>query len=49
MGYIAGATDLAPPALPIVIYELDGIPQYNADIEAAPPSVLQLRDAVLVR
>jgi chromate reductase len=31
-----------------MIHELDGIPLYNADVEAAgaPPSVVQLRDAV---
>jgi len=42
------ATELAPPALHIVIHELDGIPLYNGDIEAGgtPPSVVQLRDAV---
>ena len=42
------ATELAPPALRIVIRELDGIPLYHADIEAvgAPPSVVQLRDAI---
>jgi len=40
--------ELAPPALHMVIYELDGIPLYNADIEAvgAPPGVAQLRRAV---
>jgi chromate reductase len=34
--------------LHIVIHELNGIPLYNDDIEAAgaPPSVVQLRDAV---
>jgi chromate reductase len=45
---LRAATELAPPALDIVIHELDGIPLYNGDIEAAgaPPSVLQLGDAV---
>src|SRR5262245_47185874 len=39
---------LAPPMLHIVIHELDGIPLYNDDIDAAgaPPGVVQLRDAV---
>jgi chromate reductase len=42
------STELAPPMLRIVIHELDGIPLYNGDLEAAgmPPSVAQLRDAV---
>jgi chromate reductase len=42
------ATELAPPALHIVVHELDGIPLYNGDIEAAgvPQSVVQLRDAI---
>jgi chromate reductase len=42
------ATELAPPALHIEIHELDGIPLYNGDIEAAgvPESVVQLRDAI---
>jgi chromate reductase len=45
---LRAATELAPPALHIVIHELDGIPLYNGDIEAAdvPQSVVQLRDAV---
>jgi chromate reductase len=45
---LRAATELAPPALHIVIHELDEIPLYNADIEAAgaPPSVLQLGNAV---
>ena len=45
---LRAATELAPPALHIVIHELDGIPLYNGDIEAAgtPPSVVQLCDAV---
>src|SRR5262245_29761637 len=40
--------ELAPPVLHIVIHELDAIPLYNADIDAAgaPSSVVQLRDAV---
>jgi chromate reductase, NAD(P)H dehydrogenase (quinone) len=40
--------ELAPPMLHIVIHELDAIPLYNGDIETAgaPPSVVQLRDAV---
>jgi len=42
------AKELAPPTLHIVIHELDAIPLYNGDLEAAgaPPSVVQLRDAV---
>jgi chromate reductase len=42
------AQELAPPALHIAIHELDGIPLYNGDIEAAgvPPSVAQLGDAI---
>jgi chromate reductase, NAD(P)H dehydrogenase (quinone) len=45
---LRAATELAPPGLHIVTYELDGIPLYNGDIEAAgaPPSVVQLRDAI---
>ena len=45
---LRAATELAPPILHIVIHELDGIPLYNGDIEAAgaPPSVVQLRDTV---
>ena len=45
---LRAATELAPPALHIAIHELDGIPLYNGDIEAAgaPPSVGQLRDAI---
>ena len=45
---LRAATELAPPALHIVVHELDGIPLYNGDIEAAgaPPSVMQLRDAI---
>jgi chromate reductase, NAD(P)H dehydrogenase (quinone) len=45
---LRAATELAPPALHIVIHELDGIPLYNGDIEAAggPESVVQLRDAI---
>jgi chromate reductase, NAD(P)H dehydrogenase (quinone) len=45
---LRAATELAPPALHIVIHELDEIPLYNGDLEAAgvPPSVVQLRDAV---
>jgi chromate reductase, NAD(P)H dehydrogenase (quinone) len=45
---LRAATELAPPSLHIVTYELDGIPLYNADIEAAgaPASVVHLRDAV---
>ena len=45
---LRAATELAPPALHIVIHELDGIPLYNGDIEAAgaPPNVVQLRDAI---
>jgi chromate reductase len=42
------ATELAPPALQIVIDELDGIPLYNGEVEAAgaPSSVVQLRAAI---
>src|SRR5262245_47015095 len=45
---LRAATERAPPALDIAIHELDGIPLYNADIEAAgtPRSVVQLRDAI---
>ena len=45
---LRAATELAPPALHIVTHELDAIPLYNGDIEAAgvPPSVMQLRDAI---
>jgi len=45
---LRAATELAPPALGIVIHELDGIPLYNGDIDAAgaPQSVVQLRDAI---
>ena len=44
---LRAAKELAPP-LHIVIHELDGIPLYNGDIEAAgvPPSVVQFRDAI---
>jgi chromate reductase, NAD(P)H dehydrogenase (quinone) len=47
-GLLRAATELAPPALHIVIHELDGIPLYNGDVEAAgaPSSVVQLRDAI---
>jgi len=45
---LRAATELAPSALHIVIHELDGIPLYNGDVEAAgaPSSVVQLRDAI---
>jgi chromate reductase len=45
---LRAATELAPPELHIVIHELDAIPLYNGDIEAAgtPQSVGQLRDAI---
>ena len=45
---LRAAAELAPSALHIVIHDLDGIPLYNGDIEAAgaTPSVAQLRDAV---
>ena len=45
---LRAAAELAPPSLHIVIHELDAIPLYNGDVEAAgvPASVLQLRDAV---
>jgi chromate reductase len=45
---LRAATELAPSALHIVIHELDGIPLYNGDVDAAgaPSSVVQLRDAI---
>ena len=45
---LRAAMELAPSALHIVIHELDGIPLYNADLEAAgtTPTVVQLRDAI---
>ena len=45
---LLAATELAPPTLHILIQELDRIPLYNGDIEAAgaPESVVQLRDAI---
>ena len=45
---LRAATELAPPALHLVIQELDGIPLYNGDIEAAgaPEGVVQLRDVI---
>jgi chromate reductase, NAD(P)H dehydrogenase (quinone) len=45
---LRAAAELAPPALHIAIHELDEIPLYNGDIEAAgaPPSVVRLRDAI---
>jgi chromate reductase len=45
---LRAASELAPPALHIVIHELDAIPLYNGDIEAAgtPSAVVQLRDAI---
>jgi chromate reductase len=45
---LRAAKELAPPSLHIVIHELDGIPLYNEDLEAAgaPLTVVQLRDAV---
>ncbi len=45
---LRAATELAPSALHIMVLELDDIPLYSEDIEAAaaPPSVVQLRDAV---
>ena len=45
---LRAATETAPPTLHIVIHELDGIPLYNGDIEAAgvPAGVVQLRDAI---
>jgi chromate reductase len=48
LALLRAATELAPSALHIVIHELEGIPMYNADIEAAgvPPSVAQLRKAI---
>ena len=47
-GLLRAATEVAPSALRIVIHELDGIPLYNGDLEAAgaPPGVVQLRDAI---
>jgi chromate reductase len=45
---LRAATELAPPALRIMVHELDDIPFYNEDMEAGgvPPSVGQLRDAI---
>jgi chromate reductase len=45
---LRAAAELAPPTLQIAIHELDDIPLYNGDIEAAgaPPSVVRLRDAI---
>jgi chromate reductase, NAD(P)H dehydrogenase (quinone) len=45
---LRAATELGPPVLHIVTHELDDIPLYNGDLEAAgaPSSVVQLRDAV---
>ena len=45
---LRAATELAPPALRIMVHELDDIPFYNEEVEAAgvPPSVGQLRDAI---
>ena len=45
---LRAATELAPLGLHIAIHELDAIPLYNGDIEAAgaPPGVVQLRDAI---
>jgi len=45
---LRAAAELAPSALHIKVFELDDIPLYNEDIEAAgaPPSVVQLRDAI---
>ena len=45
---LRAATEVAPPALRVMVHELDDIPFYNEDIEAAgvPPSVGQLRDAI---
>jgi chromate reductase len=42
------ATELAPSALHIIVLELDDIPLYNEDVEAAgaPASVVRLRDAI---
>jgi chromate reductase len=45
---LRAATEVAPPTLQITVHELDGIPLYNADVEAtgSPASVTQLRDAI---
>ncbi len=45
---LRAATEIAPPALHIVVHELDGIPLFNADVEAAgvPESVAGLREAI---
>jgi len=45
---LRAATELAPPALHIVIQELDDIPLYNGDVEVAgiPQSVAQLRNVI---
>ena len=40
---LRAATELAPPGLHVVIHDLDEIPLYNGDIEAAgvPPGVVR--------
>jgi len=45
---LAACRELAPPSLAIEIVELDGVPLYNADLEAAgdPPEVERLKRAV---
>ena len=45
---LRAATELAPAVLRITVHELDDIPLYNADVEAAnvPHSVAQLREAI---
>jgi chromate reductase len=45
---LRAATGLAPSTLRIDIHELDDIPLYNGDVEAAgvPPSVVHLRDSI---
>ena len=45
---LRAAAELAPSALHIALHELDAIPLYNGDVEAAgaPASVVQLRDVI---
>jgi chromate reductase, NAD(P)H dehydrogenase (quinone) len=45
---LRAATEAAPSRLHIVVYDLEDLPLYNADVEAAgaPKSIVQLRDAV---
>jgi chromate reductase len=45
---LRAAIEVAPAGLHIVVHDLDAVPLYNADVEAAgpPQSVAELRDAV---